>query len=88
MSTDKKTFVEEIEVTAENLADSIKNLIHEGNVRHIVVKNPEGHTIMEIPVSVGVIGALLAPMLAAVGAIAVYAADFKIEVTRDEPPVA
>jgi hypothetical protein len=85
---DTKTFTEEIQTSAEKLLDTIQDLFHEGNVQHIVVKNPEGHTIMEVPVTVGVVGMLLAPVLAAVGAIAAYAANFTIVVTRTgEAPV-
>lgn len=77
---------EEISITGEKLVETVKGLIHEGNVRHVVVKNAEGMTVIEIPVSVGLVGLLLAPALAAIGAIAVYAAHFTIVVTRDEPP--
>ena len=86
---DMATFTEEISTSADKLADTIRDLFHEGNVRHIVVKNPEGHTILEIPVNVGIVGLLVAPAIAAVAAIAVFAADFTIVVTREEsePPV-
>ena len=86
MPETNRTFIEELQITGDKLIDTIKDLIHEGNVRHIVIKNPEGATILEVPVSVGMIGLLLAPVLAAVGAIAVFAADFKVVVTRDVPP--
>jgi hypothetical protein len=85
MPEPNRTFTEEIQITGDKLIASIKDLLHEGNVRHIVVKNAEGHTLIEFPVTVGVVGLLIAPMLAAVAAIAVYAADFKLIVTRDTP---
>ncbi len=86
MAETNRTFTEEIQITADKLVDTVRDLFHEGNVRHIVVKNPDGHTIIEFPVSVGLVGILLAPMIAAIAAIAVYAADFTIVVTRDAPP--
>ena len=86
MADTQHSFMEEIQITGDKLIDTVKDLLHEGNVRHIVVKNAEGHTILELPVSVGLVGLLIAPVLAAVGAIAVYAADFTIVVTRDTPP--
>lgn len=72
------------EVKGEELLRRIRELINEGNVRRIIIKNREGQTYLEIPVVVGVIGTLLAPVLAAVGAIAALAADFSIEVVRKE----
>lgn len=89
MDQEARTCTEEIKITADRLVDTIKDIIHEGNVRHIVVKNAEGETVIEFPVSVGVVGMLLAPTLAAVGALAVFAADYTIVVVRDapEPPV-
>jgi hypothetical protein len=83
-----ETFTEEIKITADKLLETIKDLLHEGNVRHIVVKNAQGHTVLEIPVTVGLVGLILAPILAAIGAIAVYAADFTIVVTREGAPPA
>ncbi|MBE9480738.1 MAG: DUF4342 domain-containing protein, partial [Bacteroidetes bacterium] len=55
-----------------------------GNVRKIIIKNEEGKTYLEIPVTIGIVGALIAPVLAAVGAIAALAANFKIEVIKRE----
>ncbi|MCD4789170.1 MAG: DUF4342 domain-containing protein [Bacteroidales bacterium] len=80
MSTNKNEF----KVKGEELLKKIKELIHEGNVRKLIIKNEEGKTYLEIPVSVGVVGAIIAPVLAAVGAIAALAANFTIEVVRKE----
>ncbi|MBC8488869.1 MAG: DUF4342 domain-containing protein [Bacteroidetes bacterium] len=80
MSTKKNEF----KVKGEELLKKIKELIHEGNVRKIIIKNEEGKTYLEIPVTVGVVGAIIAPILAAVGAIAALAASFTIEVVRKE----
>jgi hypothetical protein len=72
---------ETIKVKSGQLLDKVKELIEEGNVRRIVIKQ-EDKTIAEFPLSVGVVGAVLAPMLAAVGAIAAFVTDCKIEVER------
>jgi hypothetical protein len=74
----------EFKVNAEELLEKIKELIHEGNVRKIIIKNDKGETYLEIPVSIGLLGALLAPVFAAVGALAALAANFTIEVERKE----
>jgi len=74
----------EFKVKGEDLLKKVREIIHEGNVSRIIIKNSEGKTYIEIPVSIGVIGALLAPILAAVGALAALAADFTIEVERRE----
>lgn len=86
---DSNKYTEEHTVTGEKLVDTIKELIHEGNVRHIIIKNDTGTTIFEIPLAIGVVGIVLLPVLAAVGAIAVLAANYKIVVVREnEPPKA
>ncbi len=79
-----KTKKNEFKVKGEELLKKIKELIHEGNVRKIIIKNEEGKTYLEIPVTIGVVGAIIAPVLAAVGAIAALAANFKIEVIKRE----
>jgi len=75
---------ETMKVHPEALAAKVKELLHEGNVRRIVVKNIQGHTVMEIPVSAGVIAAVALPIVTAVGALAALANDWKIEVHRKE----
>ena len=75
---------EEFKVKGEELIGKVKELIHEGNVRRIIIKDEEGKTYLEIPVTIGVIGAIFAPVLAAVGAIAAMVANLKIEVVRTE----
>ena len=74
--------VESMKVQGKELATKVKELIHEGSVRRIVVKNAEGHTVMEIPVTAGVIAAVALPIVTAVGALAALANDWKIEVHR------
>lgn len=71
-------------VTGDELLKKVKEIIHEGNVNRIIIKNEEGKTYLEIPVTIGVIGTILAPVFAAVGALAALAANFKIEVVRAE----
>ena len=74
----------EFKVKAEDLIQKIRELIEEGNVNRIIIKNDAGKVYMEIPVTLGVLGALIAPILAAVGALAAWAADFTIEVVRKD----
>lgn len=71
-------------VSGDELLKKVKEIIHEGNVNRIIIKNEDGKTYLEIPVTIGVIGALLAPVFAAVGALAALAVNFKIEVIRKE----
>ncbi len=81
-------FIEEIQVLGRDLVEKVKELIHEGNVRRIIVKDEKGNTFVEIPVTVAAIGAVLAPLLAALGAISALVAKFTIVVVRSEakPP--
>ena len=80
MSTEQ-TWWETIKLQGEHLLDGLRKLIEEGNVRRVVVKQQE-RTIAEFPLTVGVIGAVLAPVLAALGAIAAVIKDCTIEVER------
>jgi hypothetical protein len=75
-------FVEEVQVLARDLVDKVKSLIQEGNVNRIIIKDEKGHTFVEIPVTVAAVGAILAPVLSAVGALAALAARFTIVVER------
>jgi uncharacterized membrane protein len=74
---------EEFKVKGEELVTKIKSLIKEGNIRRITIKNSSGKSIIEIPLTLGVVGAVIAPMIAAVGAIAALVADCTITVQRD-----
>jgi len=78
---------EQFKVRGEKLSERVQEVIHEGNVSRIIVKQSDGHIIIEIPVTVGVIGALLAPAVAAVGAIGALVAHCTIEVVRPIPAV-
>lgn len=77
---------EEFQVSADDLVKRVKELIKEGNIRRVVVRNEAGKNLLEIPVTFGVIGALLAPQLAALGAIAALATRCTIVVERAKKP--
>lgn len=74
----------EFKVKGSELLKKVEELIKEGSIRRIIIKNEEGKTYIEIPLTIGVIGAVIAPILAAVGAIAALAANFTIEVVRKD----
>ena len=76
---------ETIQLRGAALTAKVKDLIHQGNVRRIVIKNADGHTVMEIPVTAGLLVMVIAPILTAVGAIAALATDWTIEVHRQLP---
>jgi hypothetical protein len=75
---------EDFDVKGEDLVAKLKELFHEGNVRRVIVKNESGDTLVEIPLTVGVVGALLAPVWAAVGAIAALVTDCTVTVEHRE----
>jgi hypothetical protein len=75
---------EDFKVKGDELVGKLKELIHEGNVRRVIVKNEEGDTLVEIPLTVGVVGAVLIPVWAAVGAIAALVTDCTITIERRE----
>jgi hypothetical protein len=75
---------EEFKLDGGKVVDKIKELIHEGNIRRIILKNDEGRTLIEIPLTLGVVGAAFLPVLAAVGAIAALAASMTIVVEKIE----
>jgi hypothetical protein len=75
---------EEFSVSSDDLVGKIKEVLHEGNVTKILVKNEQGKTLLEIPAWAGVVGVVLAPWLAALGAIAALATDCKITVIKRE----
>jgi len=77
----EKTFKETIKVTADQLVECVKKLLHQGNVRRVIIKQGE-RTVAEFPLTVGVIGTVFAPVLAAVGALAAVLNECTIEVER------
>jgi hypothetical protein len=73
---------EQFKVAGKDLAGKIRELIHEGNVRRIIIKDEHGHTFLEIPLTVATIGVVAAPILAAVGAIATIVSKCEVVVER------
>jgi hypothetical protein len=73
---------EQFRVSGKELGAKVRELIHQGNVRRIIVRDDGGHTFMEIPLTVAAIGVVAAPVLAAVGAIATLVSNFEIVVER------
>lgn len=82
MTKAKRT--EEFKVNGEELLKKVKELIAEGNIRKVTIRNKEGKNIIELPLTIGVVGAVLAPPLAAVGAIAALVTECTIVVEREQ----
>ncbi|MEG4234752.1 DUF4342 domain-containing protein [Microcoleus sp. Pol11C3] len=86
--TQQKVSVEEVKINGDDLVAKVKELIHEGNIRRIIIKNEEGRILVEVPLTVGVvggvIGAALFPVIAAVGAIGALVAHMTIIIERTE----
>jgi uncharacterized membrane protein YvbJ len=81
-----KVTQEEFSVSSSTLVQRVKDLLHEGNVTRIIVKDDKGSLLLEIPATAGVIGAVIVPWLAAFGVIAALVTNCKIVVERREPP--
>jgi hypothetical protein len=81
-STEMSVEREEYHVEGSDLVGRVKQLVHEGNVRRLIIKNEEGRTLIEIPLTIGVVGTVVAPVWAAVGALAALLANCSIEVER------
>ena len=80
MAMNKESF----RVSGEELLNKIKELIAEGNVRKVTISNKEGREVMSFPLTIGVVGAVLAPVLAAVGALAALIGECTLSVEREE----
>lgn len=80
----EKTRTEEFKLSGSDIINKIKELIHEGNVRKIILKDEEGRTFMEIPLTIGLVGALIVPVWAAIGAIAALVSRLTIVVEKVE----
>ena len=76
--------VEEFKVKGDELLGRIRELIKEGNVRRLTILNSDGKTLVEIPLTLGVVGVLIAPVAAAIGAIAALVTECTVTVTRDD----
>lgn len=82
--SEEKVHTEEFRVNGEELIGKIKNIIKEGNIRRIIIKDKEGKVIFEIPLTFGILGALLAPQLAAIGAIAALLGEATVVVEKSD----
>lgn len=82
--SESKSSKEEFRVSGEELLAKVKEIIREGNVRRLIIKDKDGKTLVEIPLTVGVVGIVLAPVLAAVGAIAALVSECTILVERTD----
>ena len=82
----ERSWTEELTVTGSELVERIKNLVAEGNVRRLIIRKPDGESLLEIPLTAGVVAGgavtIMAPVLAAVGALAALLSEFKVEVIR------
>lgn len=79
----KQVFTTEtFKVSGERLLEKVKELVHQGNIHRVIIKNEKGETYFEIPLTFGVVGAILLPVWAAIGAIAALAAKFTIVVEK------
>src|SRR5215831_1167043 len=89
-SKEERTWTEEIEVLGHELVDKVKKLVAEGNVRRLIVRTPEGQVLIELPLTTGVavggVVTLMAPVLAALGALAALLAHAKVEIVRTGRP--
>lgn len=84
VTTEEKVRTETVDVKGDDLLAKIKEIVHEGNVRRITITDKEGRRLLEIPLTVGVVGVVLLPVFAAVGALAALVAECTIEVERVE----
>jgi len=86
----ERTWTEEIEVAGKDLVDRIKELVSAGNVRKVILRTPDGKMLLEIPLTAGAVAGgvvvLVAPVLAALGAMAALLAKVKVEVVRTDAP--
>lgn len=79
---------EEVNVSGEAVVGKVKELLREGNIRRIMIRNDEGKTLLEIPLTIGVVGALLVPQLAALGAVGALIANLNIRIEREHGDLA
>jgi Flp pilus assembly pilin Flp len=82
--TDQKTWTEEFKVSGGEILNKLKELLHEGNIRRIILKDEQGKTFIEFPLTMGIVGAALLPVLAAIGAIAALVSKLTIVVEKVE----
>ena len=89
-SKSDRNWTEELTVTGQELVERIKKLVAEGNVRRLIIRKPDGDSLLEIPLTAGVVAGgavtIMAPVLAALGALAALLTEFKVEVIRTDQP--
>jgi hypothetical protein len=81
---EKNTTKEELIIDADKVVEVVKKLIKEGNARRIIIQNEKGKTMLEVPITVGAIGAIILPVVAAVGALAALMTKCKIVILKDK----
>ena len=81
--SDPDTRSEEFQFSGDTLLAKIREIIHQGNIRRVIIKNEEGRTLIDIPLTLGVVGTLLAPQLAAIGAVAALVLRGSIVVEKE-----
>jgi hypothetical protein len=84
MAEEKKSRTEEFKLNGDEILNKLKELLHQGNIRRIILKDESGKTFMEIPLTVGVVGAIVIPVWAAIGAIAALVSKLTIVVEKVE----
>lgn len=85
-SPPEEPYSERFRLQGKAMVAKVKELLHEGNVQRITVKDSDGHTVMEVPVTAGVVVTIVAPVLVAVAALAALASEWEIEIHRTGPP--
>lgn len=85
-SDENYTIEETIKVKGEKLLETVREIIREGNARRIIIKDKKGKTLVEFPLTLGVVGTVFAPVLAAVGAIAALISECSITIIKDRVP--
>lgn len=86
--TEQQRPTQEFTLNGDEVVAKVKELLHEGNIRRIIIKNEDGRTMLEVPLTLGLIGAALLPVLAAIGAAAAIATKCTLVVEREIPPSA
>jgi len=81
---DRKSRIEEFEVSGDQVVETVKRLVHEGNIRRVTIKDGDGRSLIEIPLTLGVVGAVVLPVLAALGALAALVTRCTIVVEKIE----
>ena len=84
--TDSNPRSEEFQFSGDTLLAKFKEILHEGNVRRIVIKNESGRVLLDLPLTIGVVGTLVAPVLAVIGAFATLVVRGSIVIERETPP--